>query len=80
MAVHDDLLTAASQQLNSPETPYVLETHLRLTEEGIDAEEALQMIAHCLADELDALQSEGREFSVTRYQTLLSLLPTLPES
>lgn len=79
MAVHDDLITAVSQQLESPDTPYVLQTHQRLVNDGIESKEAIQMIAHCLADEMDAMQSEDRAFSVERYQSLLNLLPALPE-
>ena len=38
------------------------------------------MIAFCLADEIEKLDREGREFDPARYQMLLNLLPALPES
>ncbi len=80
MAVHEDLITAVQQQLTSRDTPFVADTHQRLiSEETIDANEATEMIAHCLADELDAMSEGQRDFDISRYQLLLSLLPTLPE-
>lgn len=80
----DDLITqllpAVEQQLNSSETPYVSEAFTRLlTHDDIDEAEAKNMIAFCLADELETLDREDRDFSAARYQTLLSLLPTMPE-
>lgn len=80
----DDLITqllpAVEQQLNSPDTPYVTETYKRLLEiDDIDAEEAKNMIAFCLADEIEAVDREERDFSPERYQTLLALLPIMPE-
>lgn len=76
------LLPAVEQQLTSPDTPYVAEAHRRLcTEhEDIDPEEAKAMIAFCLADELEAMELEGRSFDPQRYQLLLSFLPTMPEA
>ncbi|MGE9266634.1 MAG: hypothetical protein ACQKBY_00955 [Verrucomicrobiales bacterium] len=74
------LLPAVEEQLASPDTPYVAETYQRLlTHDDIDAEEAKNLIAFCLADELEALEREERPFNAERYQTLLSLLPTMPE-
>ena len=79
--VDPDLITAVEQQLSSPDTPYVARCHERLiAEHNLPSEEAVEMIAHCLADELDTLQSEQRDFNVARYQLLLGLLPTMPEA
>jgi len=77
-----ELLPAIEEQLASPDTPYVADTfdHLiNLPDEDISPEEAKQMIAFCLADEIDTMATEDRPFNPTRYQLLLKLLPTLPE-
>ena len=38
------------------------------------------MIAFCLADEIESLGFEKRDFSEDRYKTLLDLLPIMPEA
>lgn len=74
------LIPAVKEQLESSATPYVKETYERvLTEPDIDEGEALNLIAFCLADELEALEKENRDFSADRYKLLLSLLPVMPE-
>lgn len=74
------LIPAVQEQINSPATPYVKEAYERiLTEPDIEEEEALNLIAFCLADELEALEKEKRDFSEDRYKLLLSLLPVMPE-
>lgn len=74
------LIPAVQEQLDSPATPYVRDTFTRLLQEdGIDEQEALSMIAFCLADELESLDRERRDFSEERYQLLLSMLPVMPE-
>ena len=76
----EQLIPAVEQQLASPVTLYVKETFERLlTEPDIEEDEAKAMIAFCLADEIEALEIEKRDFSEERYQTLLSLLPIMPE-
>lgn len=76
----EKLLPAIEEQLSSPETPYVREAFERILEEpDIDEEEARAMLAFCLADEVEAMMSEEREFDADRYQMLLSLLPVMPE-
>ena len=75
------LLPAIGEQLESPETPYVKEAYERLLKDPeIDDEEARHMIAFCLADEIETLEREDRDFDPARYQMLLNLLPALPES
>ncbi|MGC6425513.1 MAG: hypothetical protein ACON5H_00790 [Akkermansiaceae bacterium] len=74
------LIPAVQEQLESPATPYVREAFDRiLGEPDIEEEEALNMIAFCLADELETLDREQRDFSEERYQLLLTLLPAMPE-
>ncbi|MDB4386812.1 hypothetical protein N9Z15_01225 [Akkermansiaceae bacterium] len=75
------LLPAIGEQLESPDTPYVKEAYDRLlADPDIKDEEAREMIAFCLADEIEKLDRDGREFDPARYQMLLNLLPALPES
>lgn len=76
----EHLIPAIEEQLNSPATPYVREAYNRvLQEDDIEDEEAKAMLAFCLADELESLNRENRDFSEDRYRTLLSLLPVMPE-
>lgn len=72
------LIPAVEQQLESPDTVFVKEHFDRLLKEET-AEEAKMMIALCLADEVEVMQSEGRNFDLQRYQNMLSFLPVLPE-
>lgn len=74
------LLPAIEEQLSSPQTPFVKESFLGLLEkEDIDDDEAKYMLAFCLADEIEKMNSEERPFNIARYEMLLALLPTLPE-
>ena len=76
----EKLLPAVEEQLNSPETPYVREAFDRiLTEPDIEEEEAKAMLAFCLADEIEAMMADDRDFDGNRYQMLLELLPVMPE-
>lgn len=74
------LIPAVQEQLDSTATPYVREAYERiLNEPDIEEDEALNMVTFCLADELEALDREKRNFSEERYQLLLSMLPVMPE-
>ena len=76
----EKLLPAIEEQLNSPETPYVREAfHRILTKPDIEEEEAKAMLAFCLADEVEAMMADERDFDSNRYQMLLELLPVMPE-
>jgi len=75
------LLPAVEQQLKSPETPFVKTTYERLRKQHEESEDdALEMIALCLADESNRMFIDKRGFDLERYQELLDQLPTLPES
>ena len=75
------LLPAVDQQLASPDTPFVAETLRHLVDDhGIGDDEARYMIAFCLADELERLGATDSAFDLERYETLLKLLPSLPEA
>ncbi|MFC5049393.1 hypothetical protein ACFPK9_02000 [Rubritalea spongiae] len=74
------LIPAVQEQLNSKDTPYVKKAYDRILElEDVDEEEALKMIALCLADESNRMFIDKRDFDVERYQELLDALPELPE-
>jgi len=76
----EKLLPAIEEQLNSKETPYVREAYERILEEpDIEEDEAKAMLAFCLADEIEAMMTNERQFDSDRYQMLLSLLPVMPE-
>ncbi len=74
-----NLIPAVEEQSSSAETAFV-KTHLdRLIAEGETEHEAKLMIALCLGDEIESMQSEGRSFDIKRYERLLEFLPILPE-
>ncbi|MGJ8672374.1 hypothetical protein [Rubritalea sp.] len=75
------LVPAIQEQLNSKDTPYVKLAYDRIIEfDDIDEEEALKMIALCLADESNRMFIDKRDFDVERYKELLTALPELPEA
>lgn len=74
------LVPAVKEQLASKDTPYVKEAYERILElDEIDEQEALKMLALCLADESNRMFIDKRNFDVMRYQELLHALPNLPE-
>ena len=73
------LMSAVEEQIASSDTPYVKEQYERLLHEGETEVEAKRLIALCLADEVEEMQKESREFNVVRYKQLLEFLPVLPE-
>ena len=74
------LLPAVEQQLQSPQTPYVKATFTRLVEiEQISPDQAMELIALCLADESNRMYIDKRDFDVARYQQLLESLPADPD-
>ena len=76
----ESLLPAIEQQLESPATPYVKTTFVRLTEkEQLSPNEAMEMMALCLADESNRMFIDKRDFDAKRYQELLDALPKITE-
>ena len=74
-----NLIPAVEEQSTSKETSFV-KTHLnRLISDGEPEHEAKLMIALCLGDEIETMQSKGRSFDIKRYEKLLEFLPILPE-
>ena len=76
------LIPAVEEQLASRDTPYVKQHFDRLLkEEDCDEQEAKEMIALCLADEIERMERENdRQFNQTRYQMMLGFLPKLPDA
>lgn len=76
----ESLLPAIEQQLESPDTPYVKSTFVRLVEKAeFSPIEAKEMIAVSLADESNRMFIDKRDFDVARYQALLEALPEFEE-
>lgn len=75
----DKLLPAVEEQMRSAETPFVKKHYERLVTEGEAENESKKMIALCLLDEVEQMQSENRAFDLQRYEQMLSFLPILPE-
>ena len=76
----ETLLPAIEEQLNSPDTDYVREAYDRLLKEAdIDDSEARNMLAFCLADEIERMSTKDSPFNEQRYRMMLSLLPSMPE-
>lgn len=74
------LIPAIKDQLKSKETPYVKKAFERLIKlDDVDNEEAIKMLALCLADETNRMFIDKRNFDALRYQVMLNALPELPE-
>jgi len=78
----EKLVPAIEEQIASKATPYVRQHFDRLVrEEACEELEAKEMMALCLADEVERMEQENdRQFNQMRYQMMLSFLPKLPES
>lgn len=74
-----DLLAAVEQQLASPQTTYVAKTLKRLTNMGLDEDEAKKQIAICLGEEMDQVLRKRRGFNEGDYRQALSELPFAPD-
>ena len=77
--VRDGFLNTVQQQIASGDPPIVRETRDRLLAQGLSENEAAQMIAIVLRNEMKQMISESRSFDDTRFAGLLQQLPTLPE-
>ena len=74
------LIPAIKDQLKSKDTPYVKKAFERIIKlDDIDEEEAIKMLALCLADETNRMFIDKRNFDALRYQVMLNALPELPE-
>ena len=76
--VRDGFLNTVQQQIASGDPPVVRETRDRLVSNGLSENEAAQMIAIVLRNEMKQMISESRSFDDVRFAGLLQQLPTLP--
>ena len=74
----DTLTQAIENQIESDNPPAAKATFNKLTLVGYERDDILNMMAHVLAVEIDALLEEDRAFDSQWYETALRELPTLP--
>lgn len=70
-------MRAVSDQLESPESPYVKETYDRLLAEGHPKEEVMKMLGSVLIVEMYEMSADGRDFDEAGYIERLNLLPDM---
>ncbi|MDD0976676.1 hypothetical protein [Pseudomonas fontis] len=74
----DTLIQAIENQLESGEPAAASATLNKLTLVGYERDDILEMMAHVLAFEIDAMLDENRPFNREWYETALRALPELP--
>ncbi|WP_460417534.1 hypothetical protein [Pseudomonas sp. microsymbiont 2] len=72
------LTQAIENQIESGEPPAAKATFNKLTLVGYEREDILNLMAHVLAIEIDAMLDEDRPFDTEWYETALRALPELP--
>jgi len=72
------LTQAIENQIESGEPPAAKATFNKLTLVGYEREDILNLMAHVLAIEIDAMLDEDRPFDTEWYETTLRALPELP--
>jgi len=72
------LIQAIENQIESDTPPAAKATFNKFTLVGYEREEILQLMAHVLAVEIDAILEEDRAFNTEWYEAALRALPTLP--
>ena len=72
------LIQAIENQIESDNPPAAKATLNKLTLVGYERDDILQMMAHVLAVEIDAILEEDRAFNTEWYEAALRALPTLP--
>ncbi|MFK3771535.1 hypothetical protein [Pseudomonas sp. NPDC089406] len=72
------LTQAIENQIESGEPPAAKATLNKLTLVGYEREDILNLMAHVLAIEIDAMLDEDRAFDTEWYETALRALPELP--
>ena len=72
------LIQAIENQIESDNPPAAKATFNILTLVGYERDDILNMMAHVLAIEIDAILEEDRAFNTEWYETALRALPTLP--
>ena len=76
--VEDTLIQAIENQIESDNPPAAKATFNKLTLVGYEREDILNLMAHVLAIEIDALLEEDRAFNTQWYEAALRALPELP--
>ena len=72
------LIEAIENQIESDNPPAAKATFNKLTLVGYEREEILNLMAHVLAYEIDAILEEDRPFDTQWYEAALRALPELP--
>ncbi|WP_392892529.1 hypothetical protein ACF6ZU_11710 [Pseudomonas migulae] len=72
------LVEAIENQIESDNPPAAKATFNKLTLVGYEREEILNLMAHVLAVEIDAILEEDRAFNTEWYEAALRALPELP--
>lgn len=72
------LIEAIENQIESENPPAAKATFNKLTLVGYEKEEILNLMAHVLAVEIDAILEEDRAFNTEWYEAALRALPELP--
>ncbi|MFJ7315127.1 hypothetical protein ACIQVE_20665 [Pseudomonas sp. NPDC098747] len=72
------LIEAIENQIESDNPPAAKATLNTLTLVGVEREEILNLMAHVLAFEIDAMLDEDRPFNTEWYEAALRALPELP--
>jgi hypothetical protein len=76
--VENTLIQAIENQIESDNPPAAKATFNKLTLVGYEREEILNLMAHVLAVEIDAILEEDRPFNTEWYEGALRALPELP--
>lgn len=76
--VENTLIQAIENQIESDNPPAAKATFNKLTLVGFEREEILNLMAHVLAVEIDAILEEDRPFNTEWYEGALRALPELP--
>ncbi len=72
------LIEAIENQIEADNPPAAKATLNKLTLVGYERDEILEMMAHVLAIEIDALLEQDRPFDTEWYEAALRALPELP--
>lgn len=72
------LIEAIENQIESDNPPAAKATFNKLTLVGYEREDILNMMAHVLAIEIDAILEQDRPFDTAWYEAALRALPELP--
>lgn len=78
-AVRSVLLETVDRQLEMQDPPETKRTWRRLQAAGFSADEAREMIASIVFEELQSMVEEDRPFDRRRFARLLERLPDVPE-